>query len=74
MDFSATGDRIVLTLVTRNGQPTLFVYNLQQQKPTRISLSPGTYRGLPVDWAGDHLLVPLEDQQKLLSQTLLMSM
>lgn len=74
VDFSATGDRIVLTLVTRNGQPTLFVYNLQQQKPTRISLSPGTYRGLPVDWAGDHLLVPLEDQQKLLSQTLLMSM
>jgi len=73
VDFSAAGDRIVLTLSDRQGQPTLFIYNLPQQKPVRISLSPGTYRGLPVNWAGNHLLIPLEDQQKLLSQTLLMS-
>jgi WD40 repeat protein len=73
VDFSADGDRIVLTLADRNGQQSLFVYDLQRQQPARISLNPGTYRGLPVNWAGDHLLIPLEDQQKLLSQTLLMS-
>jgi WD40 repeat protein len=73
VDFSADGDRIVLTLADRNGQQSLFVYDLQQQQQARISLTPGKYRGLPVNWAGNHLLIPLEDQQKLLSQTLLMS-
>jgi len=73
VDFSATGDRIVFTLSDRSGKQTLFVYDLQQRQPARISLTPGQYRGLPVKWAGDHLLVPLEDQQKQISQTLLMS-
>ncbi|MCC5640567.1 DPP IV N-terminal domain-containing protein [Nostoc sp. CHAB 5844] len=73
MDFSAAGDRIVLTLSDRNAKQTLFVYDLQQQQPARISLTPGEYRGLPVKWAGNHLLVPLENQQKQISQTLLMS-
>lgn len=73
IDFSANGDRIAFALANSGKRrQSLFVYNLPTQQAKRFPL-PQTHLGFPVVWAGDHLLVPLEDLQKLKSQTLLLS-
>ncbi|MCT7955806.1 TolB family protein [Laspinema palackyanum] len=75
-DFSEQSDRVVAVLSDVEGGHTLWVYDLPRQISQRVSLPPGkrlfaTERKL--EWAGDRLVVPLEDVQTQTFSTLLMA-
>lgn len=76
-DFSETSDRLVLGIDDAGGQPSLFVYNLADRTGQRVHLPPGkrllaTERRL--EWAGDRLVVPLEDRGDRRLSTLLIDL
>lgn len=75
-DFSEQSDRVVAVLSDVQGGHTLWVYDLPRQISQRVSLPPGkrlfaTERKL--EWAGDRLVVPLEDVQTQTFSTLLVA-
>ncbi len=75
-DFSEQSDRVVALLSDVEGGHTLWVYDLPQQISKRVSVPAGkrlfaTERKL--EWAGDRLVVPLEDVQTQTFSTLLMA-
>ncbi|AFY84332.1 TolB family protein [Oscillatoria acuminata] len=75
-DFSEQSDRVVAVLSDVQGGHTLWVYDLPEQISQRVSLPQGkrlfaTERKL--EWAGDRLVVPLEDVQTQTFSTLLMA-
>lgn len=75
-DFSEHSDRVVAVLSDSTGGHTLWVYDLPRQVSQRVSLPSGkrlfaTERKL--EWAGDRLVVPLEDVQTQTFSTLLMA-
>ncbi|MGL5195617.1 MAG: TolB family protein [Chroococcales cyanobacterium] len=75
-DFSEHSDRVVAVLSDIQGGHTLWVYDLPRQISQRVSLPSGkrlfaTERKL--EWAGDRLVVPLEDVQTQTFSTLLMA-
>ncbi len=75
-DFSEQSDRVVAVLSDVQGGHTLWVYDLRRQISQRVSLPQGkrlfaTERKL--EWAGDRLVVPLEDVQTQTFSTLLMA-
>ncbi|MCT7985919.1 hypothetical protein NG796_21820 [Laspinema sp. A4] len=75
-DFSEESDRVVAVLSDSIGGHTLWVYDLPRQISQRVYLPSGkrlfaTERKL--EWAGDRLVVPLEDVQTQTFSTLLMT-
>ncbi|MCT7988240.1 hypothetical protein [Laspinema olomoucense] len=75
-DFSEQSDRVVAVLSDVEGGHTLWVYDLPRQISQRVSLPSGkrlfaTERKL--EWAGDRLVVPLEDVETQSFSTLLMT-
>lgn len=75
-DFSSNGDRIVAVLNDAQGGYTLLAYHLKRQVSKSLPLPPGK-RLFPterkIEWAGEHLVVPLEDPQTQTLSTLLMA-
>jgi WD40 repeat protein len=79
VDFSADSQRIVMLLGdTKSFRQTLLVYERQHGRAKRLPL-PSERRlerrfGERLEWAGSRLLVPLANDRKLISETLLMSL
>ncbi|BBD63248.1 protein TolB (plasmid) [Nostoc sp. HK-01] len=78
VDFNADGDRIVASVSsTKSFDQGLFIYDLKHRQAKRLSL-PKTRQlesnfGRRLQWAGERVIVPLANQQQLISETLLIS-
>ncbi|MDZ7957660.1 MAG: hypothetical protein RMY34_07095 [Aulosira sp. DedQUE10] len=78
VDFSADGDRIVASLSSTNSfEQILFIYDFKHLQTKRFSLPKArqieSYFGKRLQWAGERVIVPLANQQQLISETLLIS-
>jgi len=72
-DFSADGTRIVTDVQSPTGAQSLFVYNLQTGADNRLTLAQGKQLSGDVAFAGEQLVVPVENLKDQTSETLLMS-
>lgn len=72
-DFSADGTKIVTDVQSQTGAQSLFVYNLQTGADQRLTLAQGKQLSGDVVFAGEQLVVPVENLKDLTSETLLMS-
>jgi dipeptidyl aminopeptidase/acylaminoacyl peptidase len=72
-DFSADGTRIVTDVQSATGSQSLFVYNLQSGAEQRLTLAQGKQLSGDVVFAGEQLVVPVENLKDQTSETVLMS-
>lgn len=71
-DFSADGTRVVTMIHSMGGVQWLLVYNLQTGTTSRLELPRGKQLSTDVVFAGDQLVVSLNDLQDMESETVLM--
>lgn len=78
VDFNVKGDRIVASVSsTKSFEQSLFIYDLKHLQAKRLSLPKARQLernfGRRLQWAGERVIVPLANQQQLISETLLIS-